>query len=322
MSDYQDRIAAIEMTTPSRIPVSVGILPSAWMKYRDELTAVVKKHPDLFPSVDDARDYDSVWSETYTVGDHVDRWGCVWSNVKQGMEAFVTGHPVKTREEILTLEIPEADGNMKHGFMWLRLSDLRGFDEIMFDFAEEPEELQILIDKVLEYNKKQIEVRMKSLKGEKEIVTFGDDLGWQTGLPIHPEKWRKYLKPCFTEIYGPVKEAGHYVYMHTDGHIYEIIPDLKDAGVDVVNPQVGANGLDNLKRVCQGKICVDLDLDRQHFPFWKPGDIDAHVEEAVDMLGMKEGGLWLKAEIADDVPLENVDAILTALEKHRERYSD
>jgi len=32
---------------------------------------------------------------------------------------------------------------MPHGFMYLRLSDLRGFEEMMVDFGEEPPELQM-----------------------------------------------------------------------------------------------------------------------------------------------------------------------------------
>jgi len=65
---------------------------------------------------------------------------------------------------------------------------------------------------------------------------------------------------------------------------------------------------------------VNLDLDRQMFPFCSPADIDAHVHEAVETLGSPEGGLWLQAEIGEDVPLRNVDAIFTALEKYRGHF--
>jgi len=112
------------------------------------------------------------------------------------------------------------------------------------------------------------------------------------------------------------------VYMHTDGHIVEIIPDLTDCGVQVVNPQIRANGLQDLAKVCKGKVCVDLDLDRQLFPFCSPQDIDDHIREAVEKLGSPEGGLWLKAEIGDDVPLENIEAICASLEKHRLYFID
>jgi uroporphyrinogen decarboxylase len=143
----------------------------------------------------------------------------------------------------------------------------------------------------------------------------------QHSLPMSPATWREYLKPCFAQIYAPFKEAGHYVYMHTDGHILEIIPDLADCGVDVVNPQARANGIAGLTEVCRGKVCIDLDLDGQMFPFASPAQIDEHVEEAVTELGSPEGGLWLKAEIGEDVPLANIEAIFAALEKYRDAFA-
>jgi hypothetical protein len=109
--------------------------------------------------------------------------------------------------------------------------------------------------------------------------------------------------------------------MHTDGRITDIIPDLIECGVDVLNPQFRANGLDGLVRTCKGKVCINLDLDRQMFPFATPAQIDAHVRDAVEALGDPSGGLWLLAEIGMEVPLENVEAIACALERHRDRFS-
>lgn len=316
-----DRIKALKMEYPARIPIAASILPSAWMKHRQAMDEIVRAHPLVFGQQAGPRDYDQVYSRTYVAGQHLDVWGCLWSNLKTGMEAIVTGHPVPTRGAVHSLQIPAQDDNMPHGFMYLRLADLRGFEQIMLDFAEEPPELQMLIDKVLAYNLRQGARRLSALEEPGQIVYFGDDLGMQNSLPLSPKKWRRYLKPCFCQIYTPFKQVGHYVYMHTDGHILEIIPDLVECGVDVINPQVGANGLHNLAQVCKGKVCIDLDLDRQKFPFWKPADIDRHVKEAVEILGSPQGGLWLRAEIGDDVPLENVEAICTALEKYSTYYT-
>jgi hypothetical protein len=74
---------------------------------------------------------------TYHVGTHIDEWNCVWSNIREGQESIVTGHLVKTREDIINLKIPDnRTGRMPHGFMYLRLLDLRSFEEAMIDFAE------------------------------------------------------------------------------------------------------------------------------------------------------------------------------------------
>ncbi len=203
--------------------------------------------------------------------------------------------------------------------MYLRLADLRGFEELMIDFAEDAPELQLLIDLVLHHNLQKLEKLLAS-KQPPELIYFGDDLGMQTCLPMGPDKWRQYLKMPFMRIYQRVRQAGFWVFMHTDGHCWEIIPDLIECGVNVINPQIRANGLENLAAVCKGKVCVRLDLDRQLFPFATPKQIDEHVRRAVEVLGMPQGGLWLLAEIGPDVPLENIEAVCTALEKYRGWY--
>lgn len=319
MSLDPDRAKSLAFDHPDAIPVAVSILPSAWIKYRDALDAIVKRHPVLFGPAGGARDYDAVLNPTYVAGDHVDVWGCVWSNVHHGQESIVTKHPLPRRDDVNRLELPARDAGLPHGFMYLRLLDLRGFEEMMVDFAEEPPELQRLIDLVLAYNQRQLTLELAK-RQEPGIHWFGDDLGMQHALPVSPEKWRQYLKPCYAALYGRWRAAGHTVYMHTDGHILPIIPDLIECGVQILNPQIRANGLEGLVRTCKGKVCVDLDLDRQMFPFCTPEDINRHVVDAVEALGSPAGGLWLKAEVDDGVPLENVEAICAALERHRHHF--
>ncbi|MBD3177579.1 MAG: hypothetical protein GF320_20605, partial [Armatimonadia bacterium] len=286
MGMHEDRMKAMRFEGPERIPIACHFLPATWRKYRENLDEIVARHPEIFgPAAEGDRDYDAV-SGTYVMGDHVDAWGCVWSNIQEGCEAIVTGHPVPTREDINSLEPPEPGAGTPHGFMWLRLGDLRGFEELMVDFAEEPPELQRLIDIVRDYNRGEVQRMLAGFNGNRpDMMYFGDDLGMQTALPISPPKWRKYLKPAFAAIYAPVKEKGIAVYMHTDGHILPIIPDLVDCGVNVVNPQIRANGLQGLVDVCKGKVCVDLDLDRQLFPFATPQQVDDHIKECVTELG-------------------------------------
>ncbi len=320
MLPRDDRWKAAHFAHPETIPVSAGILPAAWMRHRAALDAIVRRYPEVFGASEGDRNYDAIGRGTYVAGNHTDAWGCVWSNVRTGMEAIVTGHPLPEREMIHALCAPEKDEGLPHGYMFLRLTDLRGFEEAMIDFAEEPPELQQMIDLVLAYNVRQAE-RMAREAREAQWFWLGDDLGMQTGLPTGAAKWRAYLKPCFQKIWAPFKSSGHGVYVHTDGCIHEIIPDLYEAGADIINPQVRANGLENLRRVCRGRIPIALDLDRQMFPFCTPQDIDDHVREAVEMLATPAGGLWLQAEIAPDVPLANVEAIAEALLRYRRPYT-
>ena len=105
--------------------------------------------------------------------------------------------------------------------------------------------------------------------------------------------------------------------MHTDGCIFEIMQDLQECGVDMINPQYRANGLDNLERVCKGKIPINLDLDRQLFPFCTPSEAKAHIKECAERLYLPEGGLGLSIEIGHDYPLENIEAIFEAASEVR-----
>ncbi len=306
---------AMTYSYPSEIPMSVSMLPRAWIVLGQELVRLAREYPDFFPEIPDPERIRESLPPRYRAGTWTDEWGCVWENEVDGMDAIVRGHPLPTRESVRSLRIPEnRDGSLPHGFMYLRLLDLRGFEEAMIDFAEECEELQLLIDRVLEYNLLQTRVLLETAG---PVAYFGDDLGMQNGLAIGAEKWRKYLKPCFRRIFGLVKDSGRLVYLHSDGQIYEIMPDLRECGADMLNPQYRANGLDNLIRVCKGKIPIRLDLDRQLFPFATPPRLRDHVRECVEGLYLPQGGLALHAELNYEVPLQNMAALMDAMRAYK-----
>ncbi len=307
---------AITYSYPETLPISIGILPAAWIKHRGELARLLSEYPQFFTNpVFDENNISM--SEQYRFGTHTDEWGCVWENINEGMDSIVKGHPVKCEGDIYALEIPEnRDGRLPHGFMYLRILDLCGFEDAMVYFAREDEAIKTLISKILEYNCRQIEAILPDIGG---LMRFGDDLGMQNGLAVGAERWRRLLKPCFAKMYSTVKayKPDTLIYMHTDGCIWEIMPDLKECGVDIINPQFRANGLDNLVRVCKGNIPINLDLDRQLFPFGTRSQLTDHIGECVEALYLPQGGLGLYAEFNHDVPLENIAAVLDGLEKYR-----
>ncbi|MDR0475375.1 MAG: uroporphyrinogen decarboxylase family protein [Treponema sp.] len=315
-NEYNDLlIKAAAYAHPEEIPVTVWVLPAAFFSHGEAIHKIMEKYPGLHFGQD--RTYDPALNmpASYRKGKFTDPWGCVWSKMEDGMEAIVTGHPLPNRESVHTMKLPETDAGLPHGFMYLRLLDLRGFEEMMIDFAEEPPELKMLIDKVLSYNLTQMEKQIKNSSGR--MMWFGDDLGMQNGLAIGAEKWRQYLKPCYSALYKPCLDAGKLVYMHTDGRIWEIMPDLAECGVAIINPQFRANGLEKLVSVCKGKIPINLDLDRQMFPFASPGELRDHVMECVEALYLPEGGFGINLEIGRDVPLGSMDVLFDALDKAR-----
>jgi len=297
---------------PEEIPVCAGFLPSAIKKNETAIKDIMRAYPAFFEDRWQSYDYDKELPGNCKVGCYTDDWGCVWENLNEGMAAYVTKHPVPRREDILTLKAPETDAGLPHGFMYLRLLDLRGFDEAMLDFAEDCEELQILIDIVCGYNVRQMELRCQN--ESSPYVAVGDDLGMQHGLAVGAGRWRKYLKPAYKRIYDVCATHGKLVYMHTDGYIIDIMHDLAEAGVSMVNPQYSANGLENLVATCKGKIPIMLDLNRQFFPYATPEEMRSHARKAVEALYLPEGGLGINLEFGPDTPPENVAAILDEMD--------
>jgi hypothetical protein len=99
--------------------------------------------------------------------------------------------------------------------------------------------------------------------------------------------------------------------------LLDIVDDLIECGVSVHDPQFRANGLEGIAKHYKGKLCVDLDLDRQLYPFASPEQIKEHIRDSVRTLNSEEGGLMLKAEISDtNISLENIEAICQAFEEY------
>lgn len=184
----------------------------------------------------------------------------------------------------------------------------------MIDVAEERKELKELIEMVTHY---WYTVVKKWLDLGAEAISFGDDLGHQNSLPINPFTWKKLIKPAYKRIFQLCREKGAEVYLHTDGYIVDIILDLIETGVTILNPQDLVNGLDNLKRLIKGKICIDLDIDRQKITvFGKPEDIKAHILNCIKTLGSPNGGLMLVFGAYPGTSLDNIEAVIKAMEKY------
>lgn len=342
----ENYLKAAEFRYPDWIPVSVGIMPATWVKYGRDLAKIVQEHPKLFPWAVNGVDLDSItdeknWDPGYRKGRFTDSWGCVWENIEPGLEGAVVESPLEDWENFKTYKAPDpivqadrgpqvnwdelkirfeqikqkgglASFGLPHGFMYMRLYYLRGFENFMLDVATDEPRLNDLIDMVLNHNMMLIN---KLLKIGVEMIYMGDDLGNQNALPISPAKWRKYIKPAYAKMVGACRENGVLVHLHTDGHILEIIDDLYECGVNIINPQVRANTLEGLARTAKGKMCINLDLDRQLFPFATPQQLKDHIREAIDTLAMPEGGLMLYAECEPDVPLKNIEVICETLEQ-------
>jgi hypothetical protein len=211
-------------------------------------------------------------------------------------------------------------GGLPHGFFFMRLYYLRGFENLMLDIASEEPRLEQLINIVETHDRKMVE---KWLSLKVDVMEFGEDLGTQTASTISPRSFRKWVAPSYKRLMGRCREAGCHVVMHSDGYIMELMDDLLKCGVTIINPQDLCNGIDALRREVKGRMCIKLDIDRQKIvPFASRSEIRALIEEEVRKLGSPQGGLEVKVGLYPPTPPENIDAVCDALEEFRTYWWD
>jgi len=325
---------------------------ATWHRYREKLEELVLRHPLIFAGHKKGSTHFDDFGLQRRNEAVLDEWGCLWNFLVDGLDGQVVKHPLGNWKAFESFRPPDPDasknalycsypsnwdeirgniqkdrnegritfGTVPHGFMFMRLHYLRGFNNLMLDFAGEHHLLPDLINMVLEYNLKMIR---RWLEIGVDIIMLGDDLGMQERMPISPKSFHKYLTPAYEEIFKLSHEYGAYAYLHSDGHILEVSEDLMKSGLDVINPQVRCNSLKGIKDAFKNRICIDLDVDRQHvLPFGSPGDVRDHIKEIVLELGCKEGGLWIIAGCYPDVPLANIETLCRAMEDFQSHFSD
>ncbi len=349
MTDREKWLRNVEFRGCDAIPCTVYVSAAVWRAYRDYLPEIVERYPDIDVSPPRPPDEEDRFTLRERRGELcTDAWGCVWENLQDGMVGQVTkpaladweslsGYdppsPARTdhfelkdwdRERRLMSSAREAGalarGAVDHGFFFQRLCYLRGFENLMVDMAASDPRLGSLCRMVLEFNKGLVR---RYLDIGVDVVHFGDDLGMQERLMISPQAWRRYVKPAYAELFGMCRDAGAHVSLHSDGYVVDIMPDLIECGATILNPQDLCNGIENIRRELKGKVCIELDIDRQSIvPRGTPDQIDAHLRRCVEVLGSPRGGLMLVWGVYPGTPLENIEAVMRAMSRHRRLLAD
>jgi len=209
--------------------------------------------------------------------------------------------------------------DLRHGHTFLQLCDIRGYQNLIFDMADDESRLWKLIQMLEDFNLAIVE---KYIRLGAEWMSYPEDLGMQTGPMLSPRHFKKYIQPSYQRLMRPALESGCIVHMHSDGDIRLLVDDMLESGVQVINLQDLVNGIDWIAARFAGKVCIDLDIDRQEITFkGRPKDIDALIREEVEKLGRKEGGLMMIYGLYPGVPLENAKALMDAMEKYSGYYT-
>jgi hypothetical protein len=352
LSHRENFLRNVSFQTPEWIPSGVSMSGATWEQLGPELEDVILRHPVMFPGYKKgdhkftAREDAPIWRRA---GDQfTDAWGCVWQREIDGLEGIVIKNPLDDWSKFEAYKAPDpllqgdrgpvnwdetrkhvADAKRKggltsggtvHGFLFMRLYYIRGFENLMLDMGSNDPRLQKLIDMIVDHTLKIIN---EYIAMGVDVMNFADDLGTQTASMISPKMFRKWITPAYKKVMQPCRKAGMHVGIHTDGHMVELTDELIDAGVTITNPQDLCNGIDEIAKAMKGRVCVRMDIDRQTvIPFGTRKEIRDLVEEEVRKIGSPRGGLEFIAGIYPPTPPENIDALCSALEEFRTYWWD
>ena len=259
------------------------------------------------------------WNQIGT-GDHclretTDEWGCLWMRSEVNNMGQVKGHPLADWRALEHFHWPDpddpafyegmedrfagADGKyvMTGIFMLLfeRMHALHGFENTLTDLVLERDRIEMLADRVVEFNLGIIENIARRFPDRVHGFSFTDDWGTQQNVFIRPQLWDEFFRPRYKRIFDACHEAGWHVWMHSCGRVNTIIESLIEIGLDVINlQQPRALGIEEIGRRFRGRICFESLCDIQHtLPFKGADEIREEARLLLEHWAAPDGGFVL-----------------------------
>ncbi|MBN1422389.1 MAG: uroporphyrinogen-III decarboxylase-like protein [Planctomycetes bacterium] len=193
--------------------------------------------------------------------------------------------------------------------LYERAWTLRGMENLLVDFEENPGFVRDLFDAIADYNISQVR---EALRYDIDAVYFGDDWGFQRGLQMGPDLWHAFLRPVLARMYGAVRAAGKFVMIHSCGAVAELFDALIEIGVSCFNPfQPEVMDVADCIGRYRGRLAFHGGLSTQEtLPRGTPEDVRREAERLI-ALGRDGGYIFAPAhDVPGDVPLENILAFI------------
>lgn len=197
--------------------------------------------------------------------------------------------------------------------VWL----MRGLERFMMDLIEHPEIVKAIVWHITKFFSSRLRRALKTVGDKIDIIGFSGDVGTQRGLMFSPEMWRCFFKPQLTELMTVCHNAGIHTFYHSCGSIVPIIPDLIEAGVDILDPiQTRAEGMhpEILKEKFGNDLIFHGGVDEQELlSRGTAEEVATEVRHLISTLG-HGGGYILSSShtIQSDTPPENIVAMFDA----------
>jgi uroporphyrinogen decarboxylase len=322
-------VDSLEFRSPARVPRQLWTLPWAEMTWPAELRAIRDRFPDdIVTCPAFLREPLRTRGREYEPGLFVDEWGCRFENRQAGIigqvkEPVVADwadvESVRVPKERLTVDADEVDrfcersGAFVLAKTWSRpfelVQFLRGPENLYMDLADRPAGLERLLRKVHGFYLEEMALWAAT---EVDALVFADDWGGRSSLLVSPALWREMFKPLYRDYVELAHRNGKYAFMHSDGHIEAILPDLVEIGLDALNAQLFTMDVAGIGRRFAGRLTFWGEVDRQRLlPYGTPEEVAAAVRTAGEAL-WRGGGIIAQCEFGIGARPENVAAVFEA----------
>jgi len=283
-----------------------------------------------------------------------DSWGCLWkmdeskdfyfnqytypmepfSSIGEGLQNY-RFPKLKDHSDLILIDLTEQIQNINdYGVIADRncagLTEtslrIRGYQNWYLDTMIDPAGVEKLLDLILEYKFNYWNLVIdwlieNNLQNRVSVISECDDLGTQTSTLLEPDYLRKTIIPRFGQLWSHIKKRlpCTKIFMHTCGSVRILLPDLIEAGLDILNPVqfTAANmELEGLKKDFGNDLVfwgggVDTQSTLKNA---SPEHVKDEVKKILDIMAPGGGFVYAPVHnIQEDVPPENFWAMWDTL---------
>jgi len=131
--------------------------------------------------------------------------------------------------------------------IWEQAMTLRGLENALMDLAANKKFAEYLAERLLEWLLEYYDKMLNIVGNYVQVVKMDDDLGFKNGPLMSLDTYRKIYKPRHKKIVDFIKsKTDAKIFIHSDGSIYDFLPDFIEIGIDIINPvEVTARNMDS-----------------------------------------------------------------------------
>ncbi len=142
------------------------------------------------------------------------------------------------RDDLLTVLDPPCPGLLDTCFM------LRNAWQFMDDLTSDWRKASALLDWAMEVVEKSYQTCLSAMPVEPDLIVYGDDLGFQSGMYLSDVDFRNFLLPRMQTLFARLRHrTSAPICLHSCGAVRSIVGDLAGLDVDMLNLDFYAKGM-------------------------------------------------------------------------------